>query len=61
MSAISLREVTEADVEVFYGYQRDPVAVAMAAPVSPQIGISTRLSEIETTAAVPSERAHARW
>ena len=31
MSAISLREVTEADVEVFYGYQRDPVAVAMAA------------------------------
>lgn len=31
MSAITLREVTEADVEVFYGYQRDPIAARMAA------------------------------
>ena len=28
---ISLREVTDADVEIFYEYQRDPIAVVMAA------------------------------
>ena len=28
---ISLREVTDADVEIFYDYQRDPIAVEMAA------------------------------
>ena len=28
---ISLREVTDADVDIFYDYQRDPIAVEMAA------------------------------
>jgi len=28
---ISLREVTDADVEIFYEYQRDPIAVEMSA------------------------------
>lgn len=28
---ISLRDVTDADVEIFYDYQRDPIAVRMAA------------------------------
>ena len=31
MDSISLREVTHADVEIFYHYQRDPIAVEMAA------------------------------
>ena len=31
MDSISLREVTEADVEIFYEYQRDPIAVEMSA------------------------------
>ena len=31
MDSISLREVTDADVEIFYDYQRDPIAVEMAA------------------------------
>jgi RimJ/RimL family protein N-acetyltransferase len=31
MDSISLREVTDADVEIFYDYQRDPMAVEMAA------------------------------
>jgi RimJ/RimL family protein N-acetyltransferase len=31
MDSISLRGVTDADVEVFYNYQRDPIAVEMAA------------------------------
>src|SRR5215813_11170472 len=31
MGSISLREVTDADVEIFYEYQRDPIAVEMAA------------------------------
>jgi len=31
MDSISLREVTDADVEVFYDHQRDPIAVEMAA------------------------------
>jgi hypothetical protein len=31
MGSISLREVTDADVEMFYDHQRDPMAVEMAA------------------------------
>jgi RimJ/RimL family protein N-acetyltransferase len=31
MDSISLRDVTDADVEIFYDYQRDPIAVEMAA------------------------------
>jgi RimJ/RimL family protein N-acetyltransferase len=31
MDSISLRQVTDADVEIFYHYQRDPIAVEMAA------------------------------
>jgi RimJ/RimL family protein N-acetyltransferase len=31
MESISLREITDADVEIFYDYQRDPIAVEMAA------------------------------
>jgi RimJ/RimL family protein N-acetyltransferase len=31
MDSISLREVTGADVEMFYDYQRDPIAIEMAA------------------------------
>ena len=31
MDSVSLRQVTDADVEIFYDYQRDPMAVEMAA------------------------------
>src|SRR5262245_65753859 len=31
MHSIPQREVTDADVEIFYDYQRDPIAVEMAA------------------------------
>jgi RimJ/RimL family protein N-acetyltransferase len=31
MDSITLREVTDADVEIFYDHQRDPLAVEMAA------------------------------
>jgi RimJ/RimL family protein N-acetyltransferase len=31
MDSVSLREVTDEDVEIFYDYQRDPIAVEMAA------------------------------
>jgi RimJ/RimL family protein N-acetyltransferase len=31
MTSIVLREVADADVEIFYEYQRDPIAVEMAA------------------------------
>jgi hypothetical protein len=30
-ASISLREVTDADVEIFYDYQSDPISVEMAA------------------------------